>query len=576
MLRAIKFSFFCFTLFFCSVELFAQRDLKIQIVSDNQEYLPDDMMRSANFTSYKERFLWLESFRSEMLNRGHLAFSVDSITESGDLWSVYTHVGRRFEWARLSPGNLDGATLGSIKFRDKIFFEKNMNPNQVYKLFESILEYNENNGYPFATVRLDSTEIDSNRIKAKLYVDKKQLVEIDSVIVRGSSKTHPVYFQNYLNIKPGMLYSEERISDADRRLKELAFIQPFRNTEVLFAKDQTKVTFYLNDRKASRFDGILGLQPNETTGEIGITGDVKLGLQNAFKRGETIILNWRRLQNATQDINVKFQYPYLFNTSFGADLGFSLYRRDTSFVQIRGNLGVSYLLNGTDYIKVFVEPRQSNVISKSFVPSDGLANSGITLFGLELESTKLNYRFNPTKGYYIFIRGAVGKRTIRKNPELPQEIYEDIALQSTQWNGTGRAQLFVPITPRNTVLAEFNGAIIQSPTMFFNELYRIGGMSTIRGFDEESIFASAYTIFTVEYRFLLEKNSNIFAFFDGAWYESDSRQDYIRDTPFGFGLGVSFETGAGIFSLTYALGRQMGNPVLLRAGKIHFGFTSFF
>lgn len=576
MLRAFNPLLLCFALFSYGNGLFAQQVFKIQIVSDNQEFLPTDMIKTASFTTYEERFVWLESFRSEMLNRGHLAFSVDSIIESGNQWNIHTHVGQRFEWARLNPGNLDGATLGSVKFRDKIFFEKNMNPNQVYKLFESILEYNENNGYPFATVRLDSAEIDSNRIKAKIHVEKNQLVEIDSVVVRGSSKTHPVYFQNYLNIKPGMPYSEERISNADSRLKELAFVQPFRNTEVLFARDETKVTFFLNDRKASRFDGILGLQPNETTGEIGITGDVKLGLQNAFKRGETIMLNWRRLQNATQDIDVKFQYPYLFNTSFGADLGFSLYRRDTSFVQIRGNIGVSYLLTGTDYIKVFVEPRQSNVISKSFVPNDGLANSGITLFGLEMESTRLDYRFNPTQGYYIFLKGSAGNRTIRKNPELPEQLYEDIALQSTQWNGIARGRLFVPITPRNTVLAEFNGAIIQSPTMFFNELYRIGGMTTIRGFDEESIFASAYTIFTIEYRFLLEQNSNVFAFFDGAWYESDSRQGYIRDTPFGFGLGVSFETGAGIFSLTYALGRQMGNPVLLRAGKIHFGFTSFF
>ena len=44
-------------------------------------------------------------------------------------------------------------------------------------------------------------------------------------------------------------------------------------------------------------------------------------------------------------------------------------------------------------------------------------------------------------------------------------------------------------------------------TMFQNELFRIGGLKTLRGFDEESIFASVYSIFTLEYRFILEQNS---------------------------------------------------------------------
>src|SRR6056297_1785335 len=112
MLRTIKITCLCCTLLLGSAGLFAQQTLKIQIVSDNEQFLPADIMRSAKFTSYKDRFLWLESFRSEMLNRGHLAFSIDSIIESNEIWNVHTHVGQKFEWASLSPGNLDGATLG--------------------------------------------------------------------------------------------------------------------------------------------------------------------------------------------------------------------------------------------------------------------------------------------------------------------------------------------------------------------------------------------------------------------------------------------------------------------------------
>lgn len=537
---------------------------------------PADIVRLYSFKNRSSRYDALQDVRFEMFRRGHLSFSVDSIHEIGNKWVAYVHSGPRFDWAMLNRGNLDGATLGSIRFRDKIFYERAMNPRQVSELFESILEYCENNGYPFATVRLDSVSIDNGKITAGIFMERNQLVVIDSVIVRGSTKTNPAYFYNYVGIKPGSIYNEKLITTADQMLSELPFVTAFKPTEVIFGEEITKVRYYLNERKASRFDGILGLQPDELTGDITITGDVKLAVQNAFKRGELISLNWRRLQTATQDIQVKFDHPYLFNTPFGMNLGFNLFRRDTSFVQVNGHLGVSYMFSGQDYIQAFVEPTQSNVISRSFNPSDGLANASITLFGAEVNFVDLDYTFNPTRGYQLFLKGAAGSRNIRKNPEIDDSFYEGIELRSTQWSGRINARAFVPIGRRNTVMLGVKGALLQAQTMFINEVYRIGGLQSIRGFDEESIFASAYSIFTLEYRFLLEKNSNLFAFFDGAWYETDTRNEYVRDTPYGFGAGISFETGAGIFSLTYALGSQFGNPIQLRGGKIHFGFVNFF
>ena len=103
-----------------------------------------------------------------------------------------------------------------------------------------------------------------------------------------------------------------------------------------------------------------------------------------------------------------------------------------------------------------------------------------------------------------------------------------------------------------------------------------GGIKSLRGVDEASIYCSSFGIGTVEYRFLFEENSNVFVFFDQAWIEDRTLDVNLSDTPMGFGAGTSFETKAGIFSLTYALGRQFNNPIELRGGKVHFGFTSLF
>src|SRR5690606_37052388 len=137
------------------------------------------------------------------------------------------------------------------------------------------------------------------------------------------------------------------------------------------------------------------------------------------------------------------------------------------------------------------------------------------------------------------------------------------------YNGYLKAQLFNALGERSTVLLGNQSALGHSESLFQNELLRIGGLKTLRGFDEESINASLYSIFTLEYRFLLDRNSYFSVFSDAAYYENKSQDTFIKDTPVGIGAGLSFETAAGIFTLNYALGRQFDNPFYFRAGKVH-------
>ena len=65
-------------------------------------------------------------------------------------------------------------------------------------------------------------------------------------------------------------------------------------------------------------------------------------------------------------------------------------------------------------------------------------------------------------------------------------------------------------------------------------------------------------------------------FVNGAFYELDARNNYIKDTPIGFGAGIAFETKLGIFNLNYALGQQFDNPIFFRNAKLHFGIVNYF
>jgi outer membrane protein assembly factor BamA len=249
---------------------------------------------------------------------------------------------------------------------------------------------------------------------------------------------------------------------------------------------------------------------------------------------------------------------------------------------------------GGNYFKAFVNGRFSNVISvdtNEIIVSRKLPDyldTRKTLYGLEYYFEKLNYRFNPTNGFVIKFRGAAGSRRIKINqaiasiadPESPGQsfaaLYDSIAQKSIQYKLDYRLEKYWQLSKRNTIKTALVGGAVITDEIFVNEMYRLGGTKILRGFDEESVFASMFHVATVEYRFLLAQNSFFNIFGDFAYTEFKTNREYRNDFPYGFGAGLAFATKAGIFSISYALGTQQGSALNFRSAKIHFGYINLF
>jgi hypothetical protein len=108
-----------------------------------------------------------------------------------------------------------------------------------------------------------------------------------------------------------------------------------------------------------------------------------------------------------------------------------------------------------------------------------------------------------------------------------------------------------------------------------NELNRFGGNLSQRGFMEDELLSTFRSTLSIEPRFILDQNSFLFVFYDQSWYERNVK-NYAHDAPRGFGAGISFGTKIGIFSLSYAIGKQFNNPILFRDSKVHFGYVAYF
>ena len=319
----------------------------------------------------------------------------------------------------------------------------------------------------------------------------------------------------------------------------------------------------------SSANGIVGLQPDPSTDKTTVTGDVNLKLLNIIKHGEELRLNWKSLQPKTQELDVAFNFPFLFNTPFGIDARFNLYKKDSTYLKTNFQIGVRYYLSGGSYIKVFYQAENTNLLSgASTVPNSNLSSVKSNNYGIGFFRNKTDYLPNPSQGILISLDVSAGRR---KN----KPAGKDTTIIATTLKGNLNIEGFIPIARRHVIRLANATHTYYAPKIFQNELFKFGGLNTQRGFNEETLYATTYTTFTVEYRFLVDKNSHAFAFFDQSFYEDNAKQ-YTQDHPFGFGLGYSFGTKLGIFSISYALGKQFDNPIQIRDGKVHFGYIAYF
>jgi outer membrane protein assembly factor BamA len=513
---------------------------------------------------------------------GFLLAQTDSLIKDQTTLHAYVTVGQKYRYATIRAGNLEPSIASRIGISERLFTQKPFNYQLLAKSIEKILSYYENNGYPFARVSLDSVVVKDAHISAQFKVQKNKLYKIDSVLVVGTAKLNPAYLRRYLSVKEGMLYNEQILSSISSKIRQLPFLSEKQTQRVQLSNRTNKLILYLDKKNASQFDGIIGLLPDATTKKTIVTGDVKLKLVNGVLRnGETFDLEWRRLQTQTQDFNGRVIYPFLFKSPLGVDYNLKIYRKDSTFTDITNNIGLQYYFGGLNHFKVFYRHRSTNLISTAGLDQattlPEYADIGTSAYGMGLFLEKLDYRFNPRKGLVVTVNVQTGDRSIRKNPAINDQAYVGLSLRSTQYQFDWSSAWYLHISGNNVLKFGVQAAsVFGDQTIYRNELFRIGGLKTLRGFDEESIYASSYVIPTIEYRFLFGQNSNLLLFAEGAWYENSSNHQYLSDTPISLGAGINFDTKAGIFSLNYGLGNQFGNGFDLRNGKIHFGLTALF
>ncbi len=531
----------------------------------------------------------------QLATQSYLTASVMQLSFVDSVCNVNIDLGQSFKWIKLTKGNVSEDVITASGWRENLFYNKTYNHISYSQKVAKMLQYLEQNGYPFAQLKLDSVKFTNEGISATLNLDKGDLIKLDTIEIIGDANIKGWFVAKYLGLKKDAPYNELLLKNIDSRLSQLQFVKATRSSLVYFVGAVAKPVVYLTNKQSSSVDGIIGFAPSSdnNNNKLLITGEANLKLQNLFGTGKGFDLAFKSFLNGSQQLNTHILWPYIAKSNIGVDYELNLLKFDSTFLDVKHDIGIQYRLIGNDYVKVFYSLQTTSLltvdtnvirVTKSLPSSNDLR---VNLYGIATKISRYDYYLNPRKGFGFEISAAIGSKSIIKNPTVDgikflsadgssKSIYDTMTLSSTQYRFTGKGDVFIPIAKRAAIRFEGSFGHIKAPTLFFSELFRLGGIRTLKGFDEQAIFASSFGILNTELRYLLQQNSHVLLFWNGAWYQNRILNPTITDLPYGFGAGLNFETGAGIFSLYYAVGKQFNNSIEFDKAKVHFGFVNYF
>jgi outer membrane protein assembly factor BamA len=569
--------------------------LNIHLVDKDTSFNVQALQLQTTFDDVIQCRNYIAAITTALSAKGYPTASVDSIWEDSVSAGIQLFLGRQYHWVKLMPDSIEKKALDESGYFEKNFSDKLLNIRQLQTIQLRILNHYENNGYPFAQVFLDSVRLQEDKINALLKVNKGPLYRIDSIRLFGKVKISKNFLNHYLSIPKGSLYNKEKLEQVSKKILELPYLLEAQPNDITMLGTGSVLNLYLAPRKSSQFNFLIGLLPQANqASKFQLTADVNLNLKNALNMGESILFNWQQLQKKSPRLNLGYQQPYIFNSNFGFDLLFDLFKKDSSFLQVNGQVGLQYLLSAHQSGKFFVQWQNSFLLANGVdtniikITKQLPANIDVNAasFGLDYDWVKTDYRLNPRSGNEIRIITSVGIKNIKRNNDILSikdpsfnyaGLYDSLKERSYQFRIKLAAAHYFPVGKQSTFKAALNAAVFNSQSVFRNELFQIGGYRLLRGFDEESIYATQYAVTTVEYRIRVTLNSYFFGFVDGAMVKNKYQKINLNNSFISTGAGMALETKLGLLNVSYALGKRDDVKFnIWEASKIHFGYVNYF
>ncbi|MEP0986209.1 hypothetical protein [Ekhidna sp.] len=521
-----------------------QAQVKSQLFVDSEPYeyytFQDSLALSAH----------IRSLQIKWLNDGYYFTGRDSITTTLDTINIYLHKGDKLDV------QIDGLSGKRV----------------ISKLSKALSEY-VNNGYPFASMKIDSVRVNHKTLTGKLVIQPGPEVTYDSAQFLSPVKTNHKYVYQLLDIVPDDEFSEKGYKKINEKIKRSSFLELQNPTDLSFKNKKAKIFLDIKEQASNTFQGVVGLQ-QVPSGETSVVGNIDLDIQNLFRSGKQFQFAWERFSEQSQQLNIFYKHPFLFDSKISPTFYFDLLKQDTTFITRNTGLGIQAYLSPKIGISLVYERAVGTLLSTDIenVSRSGLADFNRTLYKVELFEGNKSYFRNYASSIAWNISISGGRKTIDRNLSLPDTYYDSIQLSTDYFRMEVGLDYQLLVLKRQSFFHSLSAGSLINEELLRNELFRIGGLNSLRGFNEKSIFAQSYMLSRAEFRSYFENESYAYLFYDQLIFAANEK----KDAPFGIGLGFALATSSGQFSFALAVGDSETQPISFSAMKAHFGYISKF
>lgn len=425
-----------------------------------------------------------------------------------------------------------------------------------YKLEEEIAETQSmwrNQGYSFAEVQLQNIRIKKDTLYGDLYVAKNELRKVDSILIKGYENFPTKILRHQFGLKSNKKLDQNKIQKASQTIEATGIAKETREPEILYEKDRSTVYLYFKKMNNNYFDGIVGFATNEETGKLEFSGNLDLSLHNNLNKGEKLSIHYRADGGDQQEIKINLETPYIGNSPISASGGIQIFKKDSTYTNTNLNAKLNLTKKNWSLYLGYEQATSVNLLEQSSINQNIESLDGKFIFIGTSYMLYQNDLLQPLASY-ADIKIGTGNRTT----DLEKENQVKIELEGHHNLSLGKNhRLYAAVMARK----------LWSKTYYLNELFRIGGINNLRGFNENSIDASQTLTLQTEYRYRLSKEMYLHSITDIGWIKNEVLE--TTETLIGLGFGLGIYSKLGVMSIQVANGITSQDKLDFDKTRIH-------
>ena len=487
-------------------------------------------------------------------NNGYFTHTIDSVEKTSKEHLVYFSLNDKIDEAVLRT-NSDVSFL-----RTNYSIENNLIYLPIEKLQPLLLEISkslDNQGRSFSQVQLKNILVKDKTLFAHLEIQSSEKRTINSVLVKGYEAFPTSFLKNYFNIKSNAVFNQKKINEISNASKGLQFIKEIKPPEILFTKDSTLLYLYFKKHQTNSFDGVVNFASKEN-GDLLFNGNIDLKLHNVADLGEKFELFWNSIGAERQEFKMVAELPYIFKSPITPEIAFSIYKQDSTFLNTTFNSKLKYSISEEIKLGLSYSSETSSNLNKSKL-TNNVNNFTNSFTGIHLSYIKPKFDLFFNNKFYLEVNPSFGKR---KSDNKTTNQFKIRTIATYIWD----------VNFRNSIYIKNDTGFLNSGSYLNNELFRIGGANSIRGFNEQSIFTSSYSYFNLEYRFHTATDAFLYSITDFALISKTNHKEKL----IGLGIGYLFTSKNAQINISTAVGSSPSTPINFKNTQFFVNWVNFF